>query len=421
MVPRAARRRRRRNHPGVELRANATPLAGDVRERRRVRRGIVGAGRAAGRSPLGLVTPTGAGQQEETPWAGPSSSGSPPRPSSAPTTGRIAVSPDGETVAFSGAAAATGRSSLQELDGDGPARVGASRRPLLAARCSRPTAATCTSPRTTAGSECFDFYRYDLASGALENLLPDTPDFSPLPDFQLSPDGTRIALTRLVTAPATRWRSCPPRCLPGGAAMQHLADHPYTEAHRSGRRTADRLAVAAGTRGQDTARLRDRRRRAARAAVARRLRRVLRRASRAGRPTAAASPSRGGPASTRRSASTSVAGGAVTWAWEGATTRTIPRGRRTAARSPSCVDDEAETGLVHLDLRTRDAERPQRRPRQPLPSELHAGRLGGPRASSAAPTDPQRPLPRRDGGRRRDEDHRLTSGGARRPRLRSTA
>ena len=50
--------------------------------------------------------------------------------------------------------------------------------------------------RDDQGSECFDFYRYELATGTVENLLADTPDLSPNPDLQLSPDGEALLFLR---------------------------------------------------------------------------------------------------------------------------------------------------------------------------------------------------------------------------------
>ena len=105
-----------------------------------------------------------------------------------------AVAPDGRTVAVQWYREGDWQIFLTSLDGDEPRRVGDLDDPCWCPLFS-PDGGTLYFARDDRGSECFDFFRYDPATGALENLLPDTPDFAPLPDFDLSPDGTRIAMT----------------------------------------------------------------------------------------------------------------------------------------------------------------------------------------------------------------------------------
>jgi dipeptidyl aminopeptidase/acylaminoacyl peptidase len=106
--------------------------------------------------------------------------------------------------------------------------------------------------RDDRGSECYDFYRYDPATGELVNLLPDTPDLAPLPDFDLSPDGSQLAMTASHgDGYSVAVMPCEPS--PGGRSLRHLLDFPYTETSPRWSPDGRRLAVAAGTRGQDTA------------------------------------------------------------------------------------------------------------------------------------------------------------------------
>jgi len=106
--------------------------------------------------------------------------------------------------------------------------------------------------RDDRGSECYDFYRYDPATGDVVNLLPDTPDFAPLPDFDLSPDGSTLAMTASY-GDGYSVALMPTEVSPGGASVQHLAAFPYTESSPRWSPDGARVAVAAGTRGQDTA------------------------------------------------------------------------------------------------------------------------------------------------------------------------
>ena len=135
-----------RNHPRVEPHTSAASLAGDVRVRRRGRRDIVGAGRAA-LATLSRDT-TGPRRQEETPWARPLSNGSPPRRPSAPTTGRMRSRPTAGPSPSSGTTTATGRSSSWTWAAANPCASAIWTIPA-GARCSRPTVVRCTSPRTT--------------------------------------------------------------------------------------------------------------------------------------------------------------------------------------------------------------------------------------------------------------------------------
>ena len=135
-------------------------------------------------------------------------------------------------------------------DGSGPRRVGA-----FDDACACPLFAAdgrLYFARDDRGSECYDFYRYDPDTGELVDLLPDTPDFAPLPDFDISPDGSTLAMT------ASHGEGYSVAVMPcevtaGAVAVRHLADFPYAESSPRWSSDGARVAVAAGTRGQDTA------------------------------------------------------------------------------------------------------------------------------------------------------------------------
>jgi len=106
--------------------------------------------------------------------------------------------------------------------------------------------------RDDKGSECFDIYRYDVVAGTTENLLPDTPDLSPNPDFQLSPDGKRIALS------ADHGQSyaaaiMPAAACPRGAGMEFLVEHSFNDWTPQWSPDGRRIAWHADTHGQDGA------------------------------------------------------------------------------------------------------------------------------------------------------------------------
>ena len=259
-----------------------------------------------------------------------------------------AVSPDGRTVAFQWYHDGDWQIFLMDLGGGEPVRVGDLDDPCWCPLFS-PDGRSLYFAKDDRGSECFDFYRYDIASGALENLLPDTPDFSPLPDFHLSPDGTRIAMTASHGA-GYSVAVMPAEVSPGGAAVTHLSDHPYTESSPRWSPDGSRLAVAAGTRGQDTAVFVIDAETGARSVVGGSAEFF------AGHPDWAPDGSRiafsGGPGEHPGIGIYELAGGTVTWAWEGSVDAHHPAWAPDGGSLVFLVDYEAETGLVHLDLRS---------------------------------------------------------------------
>jgi Tol biopolymer transport system component len=163
----------------------------------------------------------------------------------------FALSPAGDAVAFEWYEGGDWQIFVRDLPGGRPRRVGD-----LHDRCGCPQFSpdgryiyfTCDDR----GSECYDVYRWEVASGALENLLPGTPELAPLPDPDLSPDGARIALT-VAHGEGYAVAVMPAGPLPGGEGLRLLTEHPYTESSPRWSPDGRHLAVTTGTRGQDTA------------------------------------------------------------------------------------------------------------------------------------------------------------------------
>lgn len=258
------------------------------------------------------------------------------------------VAPDGETIAIQWYHDGDWQIFLTSLAGGEPRRVGDLHDACWCPQFS-PDGRWLYFARDDRGSECFDFYRCELSSGSLENLLPDTPDFSPLPDFAVSPDGARLAMTASHGA-GYSVAVMPAAVSVGGAAIEHLADFPFTESSPRWSPDGTRLAVAAGTRGQDTA--------VYVVGVPGGERAVVGGSDEfyAGQP--AWSPDgrciafSGGPGDHPGIGIYDVATGSVTWAWEGSEDAHNPAWAPDGAGLTFLVDREAETGLLHLDLRT---------------------------------------------------------------------
>lgn len=161
------------------------------------------------------------------------------------------LSPRGDAVAFEWYRDGDWQIFIKSLPDGEPVRVGD-----LADRCGCPQFSpdarhlyfTCDDR----GSECYDIYRYDVDSGQVVNLLPDTPDLAPLPDPDLSPDGTKLAMT-VSHGAGYAVAVMPAQPSPGGGALRYLTEHPYTESSPRWSPDGASLAVTTGTRGQDTA------------------------------------------------------------------------------------------------------------------------------------------------------------------------
>ena len=106
--------------------------------------------------------------------------------------------------------------------------------------------------RDDRGSECFDFHCYDLASGELVNLLPDTPKLAPTPDFDLSPDGTRLTFA-VDHGDSYAAAVMPVQVSPGGADIRLLTDHVFNDWAPDWAPDGAKVAFQSDTEGQDAA------------------------------------------------------------------------------------------------------------------------------------------------------------------------
>jgi len=168
----------------------------------------------------------------------------------------FAISPDGRTVAFQWYRDGDWQIFLLDVQGDGE--------PVRAARVDDACWCPLYSPdgrflyfaRDDGGSERFDVYRLPLEggrpAGEPENLMPDTPELSPVPDFDLSPDGQTLTLAvdhgisyAAATLPATP--------SPGATGLRILADHYFNDWTPRWSPDGRRLAFHTDTHGQDSA------------------------------------------------------------------------------------------------------------------------------------------------------------------------
>jgi dipeptidyl aminopeptidase/acylaminoacyl peptidase len=260
------------------------------------------------------------------------------------------VSPDGATIAFQWYRDGDWQIFLLDEEGGEPRRLGEIDDPCGSPAFS-PDGRYVYFARDDRGSECFDFYRCELATGDLVNLLPDTPDFSPLPDFDVSPDGSRIAMTASREA-GYSVAIMPAMVAAGGEGLAHVSEHPYTESSPRWSPDGDLLAVTSGTRGQDTAIfLVD---------PASGRRDVVGGSEEFHAGHLAWSPDggriafSGGPGDHPAIGVYELESGAVTWAWDGGLDAHHPVWAPDGGALAFLVDCEAETGLLHLDLRSGD-------------------------------------------------------------------
>ncbi len=168
----------------------------------------------------------------------------------------FAISPDGATVAFQWYRDGDWQIYLLDLFADAE--------PVRAAAFDD----ECTCPlfsadgrylyfsRDDAGSERFDVYRLPLTAGRPagepENLMPDTDKLSPLPDFDLSPDGRTLALS-VDHGASYAAALLPAEPSPGAADLRILVDHYFNDWTPRWSPDGRRLAFHTDTHGQDSA------------------------------------------------------------------------------------------------------------------------------------------------------------------------
>ena len=260
------------------------------------------------------------------------------------------ISPDGGRLAFQWYRDGDWQVYLMDLPDGEPRRVGDFGDACCCPLFSRDGRALYFA-RDDRGSECFDIWRHDLASGAFENLLPDTPDFSPLPDFDLSPDGSRIALSAY-NGSGYHVAVMPAAAAPAAQHVRFLTAHSYNDVSPAWSPDGRTLAFAAMTHGQDYAAfLLDAEGGAPRAV--------------GGSPGFLAGPPRwspdgrmlafyGGPFDHTAIGIYDLAGGAISWAWRGERDAHDPVWSPDGSSLAFLVDHDAETRLLWLDLTTGD-------------------------------------------------------------------
>jgi dipeptidyl aminopeptidase/acylaminoacyl peptidase len=212
-----------------------------------------------------------------------------------------------------------------------------------------PDGGTVYFARDEKGSECYDIYRYRPASGELENLLPDSPGFSPLPDFALSPDGATIALAA-DNGESYNVALMPAAAEPEAAHVRFVTDHDANDHSPLWSPDGSLLAFEADTRGQDTAVF-------VYDVVSASLRTVggsdaFLAAAPAWSPDGRTIAFSGGPFENAAIGAYDVVGDVVTWLWRGDRPAHRPVWSPDASRVVFLTDHEAETSLQLLDLHT---------------------------------------------------------------------
>jgi dipeptidyl aminopeptidase/acylaminoacyl peptidase len=263
----------------------------------------------------------------------------------------FAISPDGATIAFEWRLG--GDWQIFTVDSKGATE------PRRLVEIDDPCGCPAYSPdgrflyfsRDDRGSECYDFYRLELATGDLENLLPDTPTLAPTPDFDLSPDGTQLAFA-VDREGSYAAAVMPAQVSPAGKAIHVVADHYFNDWAPDWSPDGSAIAFQSDTHGQDSA------------VFIQRLPEGQPRPIGGDRPVPAWHP-RWSPDGTLVAFTGvvddhyaiglyDVARDAVEWAWDGDRDAHHPVWPPDGGSLVFLTDHEAETALWHLDLHSRE-------------------------------------------------------------------
>jgi dipeptidyl aminopeptidase/acylaminoacyl peptidase len=163
-----------------------------------------------------------------------------------------AVSPDGRLLAFEWYRDGDWQVFLLDLEHGGEPRRVADLPDSCGCPLFSPDGYSLFFSRDDGGSERFDVYRLELATGTLVNLTPDTPRLSPLPDFDLSPDG-RLLACAVDHGESYAAATLPAAVSPGAAGLRILVDHYYNDWSPRFSPDGRRVAFHADTHGQDAA------------------------------------------------------------------------------------------------------------------------------------------------------------------------
>jgi len=259
------------------------------------------------------------------------------------------ISPDGASIAFTWYRDGNWQVYLTDAAGRGePRRVADFDDACLCPQFS-PDGRYLYFARDDKGSERFDIYRLELASGTLENLLPDSPELSPEPDFCLSPDGSQIALSAEHGASFSA-AVMPARPEPGARHVRFVTEHSYNDSSPRWSPDGRKLVFAADTHGQDRAVFILDLESGEKLTIGGET--MLPANNPSWSPDGRTIAFSGGDGDFSAIGHYSVARGIVSWLWAGARPAHHPAWSPDNRRVVFLTDHDAETALHELDLRT---------------------------------------------------------------------